>query len=196
MTQERPSAGDPAPANCEVIEVRVENLQQLFNTIDPTPFHERDLDPTVEEFIVEWAREIPRGKSIALLVHLGQRAGSADEATVVRDAIHRFFARRAASTRGRLRQLFRRGRISLAIGLTVLSALLLAAQLIGRRVGDTGFGSILHESLLIAGWVAMWRPVEVFLYDWWPILAEARLYDRLATMPVRLSHTPAVRSSA
>ena len=36
----------------------------------------------------------------------------------------------------------------------------------------------------------MWRPMEVFLYDWWPILAEARLYDRLATMRVRLHYVP------
>jgi hypothetical protein len=30
-------------------------------------------------------------------------------------------------------------------------------------------------SLVIGGWVAMWRPMEVFLYDWWPVRAEARL---------------------
>ena len=39
----------------------------------------------------------------------------------------------------------------------------------------------------IGGWVAMWRPIEVFLYDWWPIRREARLYDRLAVMPVRIA---------
>jgi hypothetical protein len=33
----------------------------------------------------------------------------------------------------------------------------------------------------------MWRPLEVFLYDWWPIRADARLYDRLAVMPVRIA---------
>jgi hypothetical protein len=48
------------------------------------------------------------------------------------------------------------------------------------------FGQVLHEGLAIAGWVAMWRPLEVFLYDWWPIRADARRFDRLATMPVRI----------
>jgi len=28
----------------------------------------------------------------------------------------------------------------------------------------------------------------VFLYDWWPIRNEARLSDRLATMPVRIRY--------
>jgi hypothetical protein len=36
-------------------------------------------------------------------------------------------------------------------------------------------GGIIRESLLIGGWVAMWRPMEILLYDWWPIRAEARL---------------------
>jgi len=45
---------------------------------------------------------------------------------------------------------------------------------------------VFRESLLIGGWVAMWRPLEIFLYDWWPIRAEVRLYDRLAAMPVRV----------
>jgi hypothetical protein len=187
-TVETSAAGDAIPENCEIIEVRVADLRQLFNSIDPAPFRERDLDPNVEEFIVDWAREVPSSKPLALLVRLDRPAGTADEAEVVRDAIHQFFAHRAASTRGRLRQLFRVGRISLVIGLAVLTMSIGVAQFIARRTSQAGLGQVLHESLLIGGWVAMWRPLEVFLYDWWPILAEARLYDRLAAMPVRISY--------
>jgi hypothetical protein len=74
--------------------------------------------------------------------------------------------------------------------------LILVAQFVARRAGETGFASILHESLLIGGWVAMWRPLEVFLYDWWPIRAEARRFDQLATMPVRLSYRGGGRITA
>jgi hypothetical protein len=28
--------------------------------------------------------------------------------------------------------------------------------------------------------------MEIFLYDWWPIRGEIRLYDRLAAMAVRV----------
>ena len=45
---------------------------------------------------------------------------------------------------------------------------------------------ILQEGLLILGWVAMWRPLQIILYDWWPIRRYARLYSNLATMPVKL----------
>ena len=53
------SAGDELPQAGEVIEVRVGELRQLFNAIDPSPFHERDLDPKAEEFIVGWAGDLP-----------------------------------------------------------------------------------------------------------------------------------------
>jgi hypothetical protein len=49
---------------------------------------------------------------------------------------------------------------------------------------NTSFAAVLRESLFVGGWVAMWRPIEVFLYDWWPLLADARRFDRLAAMPV------------
>jgi hypothetical protein len=188
-TVETSAAGDAIPENSEIIEIRVADLRQLFNSIDPAPFRERDLDPNVEEFIVDWAREVPSNKPLALLVRLDRPAGTADEAEVVRDAIHQFFAHRAAAARGRLRQLFRVGRISLVIGLAVLSVSIGVAQFVTRRTSVTGLGQVLHESFLIGGWVAMWRPLEVFLYDWWPIRAEARLFDRLAAMPVRISYT-------
>ena len=62
----RLSAGDAVPQHCQIIEVRVAELRQLFNAIDPSPFRERDLDSRAEEFIVEWARDFPRDARLAL----------------------------------------------------------------------------------------------------------------------------------
>ena len=42
----------------------------------------------------------------------------------------------------------------------------------------------------------MWRPMEIFLYDWWPIRAEATLADRLSVMPVRISYKQDGRADA
>jgi hypothetical protein len=40
--------------------------------------------------------------------------------------------------------------------------------------------------LTIAGWVAMWRPMEIYLYDWWPLRRKSRLYQKLSQMPVQM----------
>jgi hypothetical protein len=170
------------------MEVRVAELRQLFNAIDPSPFRERDLDPNAEAFIVAWARETPPDAPLALRVELDRLPGGPDETTMLRDAIHGFFATRAQSTRARLRQLFRIARKSLIIGLFVLAAFFGVGALVTRWLSGNPVADFAHESLSIGGWVAMWRPLELLLYDWWPIRAEARLYDRLATMPVRVTY--------
>jgi len=188
IVPDSPAAGDVIPPDSGVIEVRVAELRQLFNAIDPSPFRKRDLDPGAEEFIVDWSRDFPVDARLALLVHLERAPGQADEATILRDAIHEFFAERAARTRRRLRELFERGRISLAIGLTCLASSIGLGDALAVVFPDSRWTEIVRESLLIGGWVAMWRPLEVFLYDWWPIRAEVRLCDRLTNMPVRLMY--------
>ena len=46
---------------------------------------------------------------------------------------------------------------------------------------------ILEEGLVVAGWVAMWRPMEIFLYERRPIRRERRIYRRLAAAVVVFS---------
>jgi hypothetical protein len=184
----KPSAGDAIPTDCRVIEVHVAELKQLFNAIDPSPFRERDLDPKAEEFIVGWAKEVPRNAQLALVVDLDRPAGLPDEAAVLREAIHEFFSQRGQAYRRRLRELFRVGRTSLAIGLIAVAVAVGLGDLIATLMKNSRIGEILRESLSIGGWVSMWRPLEIFLYDWWPIRNEARLSDRLAAMPVRIRY--------
>lgn len=181
--------GDSIPPGSELIEVRVAGLQQLFNAMDASPFRDRDLDPDAEEFIVSWAREVPRDANLALLVSVNRAPGQPDEPAVLRDIVHEFFAHRAAAARGRLHELLRIGRISLLVGLAFLSVAVGLARLVASGLAGHQLGELLREGLVICGWVAMWRPLEIFLYGWWPIRAQARLYDRLSAMPVRLVYT-------
>ena len=84
-----------------------------------------------------------------------------------------------------LRRLFSDGQKSLLIGLAFLSVCLIASHALGGK--DTGtFRSIAHESLTIAGWVAMWRPMQIYLYDWWPVRRRSQLYQKLARMHVEV----------
>ena len=189
------SAGDMIPAECRPIEVRVGELRQLFNAIDPSPFRDRDLDPRAEEFIVEWARDLPRDARLALLVHLERSAGRADEAAMLGESVHQYFKQRAVDSRRRLRELFRRGRISLVIALAFLGSSIAAGNAVSSFLPDSHVAQVIREGLLIVGWVAMWRPLEVFLYDWWPIRAETQLFDRLSTMPVRIEYSGTTTST-
>jgi hypothetical protein len=184
------SSGDEIPTNCELIEVHVTELRRLFNPIDPSPPRERDLDSQAEEFILSWARAARRHAPLALKIDV-DRPGVPDEVDVVGEAVHNFFGERAASAQRRLSQLLRVGRISLVIGVAFLIIAYLLAGIVDRRLGQTAVSGLIREGMVIGGWVAMWRPLEIFLYDWWPILAERRLNERLRGMPVRVTYTTA-----
>jgi hypothetical protein len=123
---------------------------------------------------------------LALVVYLDQTGTSGDETRVVGEAVRVHFARRAESARRELRQLLRRGRMSLAIGLPFLGASVAGGDLVARLMDVRPLAEVLRESFVIGGWVAMWRPMEIFLYDWWPIRNQRRLLERLSEMPVRI----------
>ncbi len=196
MSTERQSAGNPLPPGCQLIQIHVAELKQLFNAMDPSPFRMKDLAPSADEFIVGWAREVPRQAPLAMLIHLDRAAGLADEPIILREAIREYFSHRSQVSGRQVRQLFRVGRISLLIGLVFLALSIGVGDLIANALRGRRVGELVRESLLIGGWVAMWRPLEVFLYDWWPIRSEARLYDRLSAMPVRIVYTADARSDA
>lgn len=162
-------------------------LRQLFDSLDPAPFRERDLDPQAAEYIVDSAREAPAGAALALQVQLGREPVTEATAALLSEAVHEHFGRCAAGKRRELRELFRTGRISLVIGLLFLGLAIALAQWLGELIEHEGYAWLVSESLVIGGWVALWRPMEIFLYDWWPIRRDARLFDRLAQMPVGLS---------
>ena len=175
-----------APADVASIDVRVRELAQLFDTMDPSPFREQDLASSAEEYIVDSARELPRRAPLQLRIHLDQ-APSAAVGSAAEDAIHAHFARRAMHLRRSMRELLRDGLVSLVIGIAFLVVFFITSQAVMRMMGDNPWSTFARESLLIGGWVAMWRPLEVFLYLWWPILRERRLHDRLSRMPVQIT---------
>jgi len=77
------------------------------------------------------------------------------------------------------------GRSSLLIGLVFLSVcLILSKALLGHE--SSTWAVIARESLTIAGWVAMWRPMQIHLYDWWPLRRRGRIYEKLSHMPVEV----------
>jgi len=175
----------------DVIEIRLTRIEQLFNSLDPSPFHERDLDPEAESHIVGWARELARTGAIVIKIHLPADQIERDIAGELPRAVQNYFDHKALVTGQELKELFRVGWRYLAIGLVVLLGCLAGSQLAQARLGPGPVGDVLSESLLILGWVANWKPLETILYDWLPIRRRLTLYRRLSSATVEVSSLPA-----
>jgi len=167
-----------------VIELGLHDMGQLFNSMDPSPLQNKDLNDDVEEFIVFSSEEYRPDQALALRIHLEEWPAE-DPTNLIQTSIHNYFAYRANLNDLAFRRLMRRGRASLLIGLLFLAACLITSRLLVGDLRGTWAG-IVRESLTIAGWVAMWRPMEIYLYDWWPLRRKSRLYQKLSQMPVQI----------
>lgn len=164
-----------------LIEIRLRELRQLFHHLDPAPFREKDLDPAAEAYIEDAMREIGPRKAAKLIVHVPESERATDDARTLPEAVSHYFAYREGQTRIELGRLLRRALANLAIGLAFLFACLWL-----RRALTASSSEVLREGLLIIGWVALWRPVEMFLYDWWPVLRRAKRLEVIARMQVEV----------
>ncbi len=175
---------EPAPG---LIELRLNHVGQLFNTMDPSPFHERDLDHDAEEFIVSWARELRiQGRQelrLRVVLHQAEAPAVTD---LVRQSVRHYFAYRAEVSRRELHGLLREGRTALGIGLTFLAVTLALRGLMPLA----GWGDWVREGLTICGWVGLWKPIDIHLYRWWPLRAQAKLQARLSACPVEVDFQP------
>ena len=103
------------------------------------------------------------------------------------DAVRGHFVYEGEQVERRLREHVRRGQVTLGVGLTVLVVFLTLAELtVSLSAGP--LREILREGLVITGWVAMWRPLEVLLYDWWPLIDERRQVRRILAAPISIRY--------
>ena len=174
-----------SPPPVHQIELRIVELSELFNSMDPTPFHHRDLDIDAQEFLESWALEFPQGSHFRIIVHI-EKMPPEDPTPLVAEAIHNYFQYKAVLLKRNLRVLLQEGRASLLIGLCFLALCLLGADALANLSRNT-FLRVLKESLLIGGWVAMWRPMQIFLYDWWPMVRRGRIYSNLGRASVHVA---------
>lgn len=170
-----------------VIRLRVREASQLFNTFDPFPFREKDLSPAVDQYITDWAEDLARHEPVQIAVDIQSGAGEKHAAADISDAIATWYVEKEKAEANAIRTLLRDGRRALLIGLALQAACLFVAWRLSQNYNGP-FTYLMQESFVIIGWVVIWRPIEIFLYDWIPLVRRRKLYRRLATANVTV-HT-------
>ena len=186
--ENQPAVFDPR-AGSHSIELKLKDVTQLFNSLDPSPFDSKDLDHDAEEFIISWARELDSKGPLHLRLHIENAITAPWTPLTVQESVRHYFAYRASMNRLELRQLFKSGRITLMIAISFLAICLFLTRLLETQTLNTHISKLVSESLTIIGWVAMWRPMQIYLYDWWPIQRRGVLLNRLSHVKVDIKST-------
>ena len=167
-----------------LIEVRLANLKQFFNSFDPSPFHDKDIDDDAERYIVESVRAFSLKTKLKLVFYLPQEHNN-EASRVLTYAIDNYFDYRATTATKELYSTLREGRTSMMFGLLFLFICIGIRSAFGS-LSDQPFGNIILEGLSIVGWVAMWRPIQIFLYEWWAIYRRKKIFEKIRDMPVEI----------
>jgi hypothetical protein len=169
------------------IEIRIRSLAQLFDALDPAPLQERALDRSAESYMLACAGKHRTTEPLRLLVHCPEslRAHAADAI----NGIHGHFRRAHAQGEQKFRRRLRIGGFALAAASGVLAGSFWLRSLLSA-VKERPLVQGLSEGLLILGWVAMWRPVEILLFEHWESHLGHALLERLANIPVEFVFQP------
>jgi len=167
-----------------LIEIHIRTQKQLLDSLDPSPFHERSLDRNAHTYILECAGEYPPHEALNLLIQGPENMRPC--LAEMTQAIHGHY--RLAHTQALRRHRYRM-RSSKAI-LLAGSVVMIASLALHTILDDwtkTAFGKGLAEGLLVLGWVALWRPIDMLLYERFESWQERQLLDKLAQIPVEFA---------
>jgi hypothetical protein len=168
-----------------VIELELNSPKQLFDSFDPAPFHEKELDPDAEEYIYNAVDEFPLKKPLEIMIYLPPAEISEEIDDNLKKAIKNHFSYKKLLTEIELRRLLYRGRRNFLIALIFLFLCLLTIRLLST-FEESLMKTLFSEGLLIIGWVAMWEPIHIFLYGWWPIVHRRNIYQKIIDMGVSI----------
>lgn len=161
-----------------LIELELHSMMQLFNSFDPAPFHEKELDEEAEVYIYNIVGEFPLKKPLEIVIYVPSSEFNRDAERTLKEAIRNHFLYKTALTEIDLRRLLQRGRRNITIAVIFLFLCLLMIRLLSTF--ESGLlKTMLSEGLTIIGWVAMWEPINVFLYGWWPIVQKRNIYRKI-----------------
>jgi hypothetical protein len=178
--EEQRSAGDQSPNGC--VQVRADSLASLFEPFDPAPLAHRSIADSVEEYIVRAVRFSPPGEIVSVRILLP----SSDSACCagVQEAFRRHFADRAEDQRKALAKHFRDSFRTLGIAIVFALGIVMLSQGIAGLAPNSILVGKIATGLGIAGWVTLWRPMEMLAHDWRPMRRDLQLRERLAGMTV------------
>jgi hypothetical protein len=164
-----------------ILELRLRAVAQLFDSTDHAPFRERALDRYLVEDLMDSARDVRRANRLRIVIRLAEECVPAQ----IEGPMRAHFAYELGRIRRRRGEEIRIGWIALAIAVVAVIAVTGIAELVAAWITGT-LGAGLREALVISGWVLMWRPIELLVYDGIGSYRDRRVLERLASAAIEI----------
>lgn len=164
--------------------IALESAEELFAAPVPDPLAGRFETHSGMDRLLD--RLTPAAARSPLTVVVEVPDADAGLAARLRPAIAGYVGHRVAELRTAKRQIERRGYTELALGLVFLAACLaLSSAAVAIPAGPEWLGFVVAEGLVIVGWIALWHPVDMLLFERGPLRREIRLLEAIAAADLR-----------
>jgi hypothetical protein len=167
----------------ETIEIRVNSVLQLFDARDPAPFRDRDIDDDFTEYLVACTEELPLKTPLRFSILVAQKSDIKQDAIV--EAIQSYFQYQIELKRLQLSKTRKMAQLFLLFGLVVLAICLGLANSV-TNLESFFLIKTLREGIVIFGWVSLWRPLELLIFDWYPIYDRIRIFRKILNTEIQL----------
>ena len=164
--------------------LKLENVDQMLIVPRDVFYGKRMLNHNAEEFLIDESERHPYRTAIYLKVFLP--ADALNRSHEIEAAVHQHFTYRKNKSLKQLSRTLQLGWRGLLIAVVFLSLLVSFTLLVIRQMPDGGLSIILREILIILGWVALWRPADLLLYQWRQFKREVNLFHKLEQCKVEI----------
>lgn len=166
------------------INLDLNNASQLLIGTDSLFYGKRMLTSDAEEVIIEEASIASSNDQIHLKIHFREKEINRNDE--ISTAIHKHFSYRRKKSQRQLRKVLHLGWRSLFISILFFGLLASLSFAIMKLFPEGGLFVTFRELLIILGWVALWRPADILLFDWRPFSREAKLFRKLEQCKVEI----------
>jgi len=177
----------------ETIQIRVNSPLQLFDSRDPAPFRDRDLDDDFTDYLISCADEVPNRAPLHIEIIIAKPQPDIKSEAII-EAIENYFQYQIELKKTQFSKMLRMARLFLIVGMVVLAFCLGLSQLT-KHIPNEIFSTTFREGIVIFGWVSMWKPLELLLFDWYPIYDRIQLLKRILTAEIQVQLESAPNNS-
>lgn len=174
-----------ATHSTHTIQLKANSLDQILETDTPL-FTGAGITSEAGDYLYTEADVVQLNVPLALDISVPKKDMQEGLTARLEEILRNYCSYQAILGERELKLTFKRGRRNLLVAILFIAACFLIAYLLGQRASDD-VKLLINGVFAIASWVALWTPIETFLFDWWPIARQAKMYRRLAKASIKIS---------
>jgi C4-dicarboxylate transporter len=164
------------------INIKISKLDQLINVDSDSIYPGTGVDSDAAEYLHNEADLIRLNHDVQLEINIPKI--TKEEINIVENVLHKFFDYKAEIAKKELSKNFAQGITALIFSVILFFSCAIIYLLFQALGASDAVMTLLTSILVIACWVAVWTPVEIFLFNWWPIRHEVRVFRKLSSMEI------------